>query len=290
MNKLYLGDNLDVLKKQIPDSSVDLIYLDPPFNSKRNYFRSSRGNELNVEKSKVISFKDIWKWNSEVETAFETFCGRAEKPLASFLLFLKNSSKQKDLLFYLLFLSERIVEMNRCLKNTGSIYLHCDPKVSPYLRLMLDSIFGVNNFLNEIVWSYGLGGSSKRVWSRKHDVILWYSKILDKYYFKPVMVPAKSFKMKGQLKKESDSWFIPTLNNMAKERNGYPTQKPIELLCKIVKSSSKEGDIIMDPFCGSGTTLVAAKQLNRNWIGIDNNPEAIEISQTRIDNETKLRQ
>ena len=174
-----------------------------------------------------------------------------------------------DMGAFLCFMAVRLLEMWRILRNDGSIYLHCDPTASHYLKELMDSIFGRENFRNEIIWCYALGGSSKKMWSKKHDNILFYSKTED-YYFKKPSIKATSQLMKGQKKGMLDWWVdIPSLNNMAKERTGYPTQKPLELYERILKASSNKNDIVLDPFCGCATTCVAAEKLNRQWIGID---------------------
>lgn len=287
-NKLFLGDNLSVLKKQIPDSSVDLIYLDPPFNSNRNYF--IHGSKDQKSKSSEPSFKDKWSWDCEVERAYLELCDSLEEKshskMRNSLSALCEICGKGGLFAYLLFMFERLIELNRCMRDTGSIYLHCDPKISVHLRIVMNIIFGEKCYLNNIVWCYGLGGSSKRYWSRKHDDILWYCKNERNYYFQPILIPATSNKMKGQNKKATDYWLIPAINNKANERCGYPTQKPIALLERIILSSSREGELVLDPFCGSGTTMLVADNLNRRWIGIDNNPQAIRIAKERIQNQT----
>ena len=182
---------------------------------------------------------------------------------------------------FLCFMAIRLIEMRRILKDDGSIYVHCDPTSSHYLKQLMDAIFGVANFRNEIIWAYGLGGSSPKRFSRKHDVILFYTKS-DRYTFNKPQTPATSQKLKGQMKGATDVWDIPSLNNMAKERTGYPTQKPLALYERIIAASTNEGDIVLDPFCGSGTTLLAAQNLGRPWIGIDTNPTALKTVQERI--------
>jgi len=165
-------------------------------------------------------------------------------------------------------MAERLIEMHRVLKPTGSIYLHCDQTASHYLKALMDLIFGKQNFRNDIVWSYGLGGSSWDYYSKKHDNIFFFTKG-SQYKFNKPLVPATSQRMKGQMKGATDVWPIPSLNNMSKERLGYPTQKPLELLERIIAASSNKGDVVLDPFCGCGTTLHAAHKFGRRWIGID---------------------
>lgn len=177
----------------------------------------------------------------------------------------------------------RLIEMKRVLRDSGSIYLQCDYRLIHYLKVEMDNVFGINNFRNEIIWKYGLGGSGNRSFSKKHDNILFYSKN-EAYTFNIQYEKATSNKLKGQLKKMTDVWDIPNINNMSKERVGYDTQKPKTILEIIVNASSNKGDVIADFFCGSGTTLVVAKELGRNYIGCDINPRAIEITKERLNN------
>jgi hypothetical protein len=172
--------------------------------------------------------------------------------------------------------------MKRLLKKTGSIYVHCDWHASHYIKVEMDKIFGYENFLNEVVWCYGLGGSSNRYWPRKHDVILWYSKVKDGHFFEPDLVPATSRRMAGQLKKAPDYWDIPTINNKAKERIGYPTQKPEALLERIIKSSCPPGGVVGDFFCGGGTTPAVAQRLGRQWIACDQSRVAVAVTADRL--------
>lgn len=240
---LYCGDCLEILEQRIEPESVDLIYLDPPFFSNR-YYEKIWGDEAEVR-----AFNDRWEGGIEV---------------------------------YVTWMGERIRACHRVLKPTGSMYLHCDWHASHYLKVKCDEIFGMKNFLNNCVWIYGLGGSSKRFWPRKHDDILWYSKTPDKHYFDPPMIEATSNAMKGKLKKMLDSWDIPAINNMAAERLGYPTQKPEALLELVINSSSRPTDLVLDPFCGCGTTLAVAHKLGRPWIGIDVSPTAVELVRKRV--------
>ncbi len=280
-NVLFYGDNLDVLRRHVPDESVDLVYLDPPFNSNATYsvlFGHADGSKSSAQ---IKAFDDTWHWDNAAATAFEeavTRGGQVAQALVAFRTLLGPST----MLAYLSMMAPRLVELRRVLKPTGSIYLHCDPTASHYLKLLMDAVFGGENFLNHVVWLYGLGGSSKRYWPRKHDDLLWYSKTPDGHYFEADMIPATSAMMKGQLKKAPDYWDIPTINNMAKERLGYPTQKPEALLERIVRSSSPEGGVILDPFCGCGTTIAAAEKLKRGWMGIDLTYLAISLIKSRL--------
>ncbi len=175
----------------------------------------------------------------------------------------------------------RLRQVHRVLSPTGSILLHCDWRTCHHLRRMLDEIFGPEQFVNHLIWRYGLGGSSPRRFARKHDDILFYSKT-DDYWFKPPMVPAQSARMKGMMKKATDVIDVPSLNNMASERCGYPTQKPVALLELLISACCPPGGLVLDPFCGSGTTLVAAAHLARRYIGIDINDGAISIASDRL--------
>jgi DNA modification methylase len=241
-NRLIWGDNLHVMR-QLPSESIDLIYIDPPFFSGRQY------NIIFGDQNEVRSFTDIWEGGMPG---------------------------------YLIWLNARLYEMKRLLKKTGSIYVHCDWHASHYIKVEMDEIFGYENFLNEVVWCYGLGGSSNRYWSRKHDVILWYSKVKDGHFFEPDLVPATSMRMAGQLKKAPDYWDIPTINNMAKERIGYPTQKPEALLERIIKSSCPPGGVVGDFFCGGGTTPAVAQRLGRRWIACDQSRVAVAVTADRL--------
>ena len=177
------------------------------------------------------------------------------------------------------------VETLEALSDDGSILLHCDWRTCHHLRLMLDELLGPDRFINHLIWSYGLGGSSRRRFARKHDDILFYARS-DDYYFEPPLVEATSNRMKGQLKKATDVIDIPSINNMAAERVGYPTQKPLALLELLIGACCPKGGVVLDPFCGSGTTLVAAARLERRAIGIDTGAEAITLARERLARET----
>lgn len=233
-SRIVCSDNLPFLRS-IPSESIDLIYIDPPYNTG------------STKKGAGGQYDDAWP---SVDA-------------------------------YLDFLDPRIVEMHRTLKSTGSILVHCDWRTSHHIRLLLDRIFSPGNFVNHLIWKYGLGGSSPRTFSRKHDDIFFYARS-DSYYFEPPMVPATSRRMKGQLKKATDVIDIPTVNNMAAERTGYPTQKPLALLELLISACAPENGTVADFFCGSGTTLLAAALLGRSWIGCDQSPDAVEISNGRL--------
>ena len=173
--------------------------------------------------------------------------------------------------------------MYRVLKDTGSFYIHGDNRFIPYIRIECDKIFDIKNFRNEIIWKYGLGGSSNKQFAKKHDTILFYTKTSE-YKFNLQYEKATSNKMKGQMKKMTDVWDIPNINNMAKERTGYPTQKPVDLIHNIIQASSNENDMVADFFMGSGTTGEVALKIGRKFIGCDIGEKACEVSKDRLNN------
>jgi len=258
-NILYCGDNLKITSS-LPSKSVDLIYIDPPFFSNRNY-EILWGDEAEIE-----SFKDRWEGGINV---------------------------------YLEWMRDRLIELHRVLKDTGSMYLHCDWHASHYLKVMMDSIFGTQNFQNEIVWCYRGGGVSKKRFARKHDIILFYTKFSN-YTFNTQYMPYSEASIKlvndrGGTSidgKERDivrgahmvDWWVDmnALQTWSPERTGYPTQKPEKLLERIILASSNKGDIILDIFCGCGTTLATADRLGRKWIGVDISPSAVSLIKRRL--------
>lgn len=284
-NTLYYGDCLDVMQN-LPDASVDLIYLDPPFNSNANYnilFGSSR-----TSFAQVLAFQDTWHWNEAAVRRVQQIERAVAHPAHKIITGLKQFLGESGMLAYLSYMAQRLSVMLRLLKDTGSVYLHCDPTASHYLKMVMDDIFGMDNFQNEFIWLYGGGGASKRRWARKHDVILFYSKS-DSWTFNADAVGTSRQLTQGQ-KSAGDSerslkagdalddvYVHHSLMPWAKERTGYPTQKPVALLERIIAASSNEGDLVLDPFCGCGTTVVAANNLNRRWIGIDISPFAIDV-------------
>ena len=271
INKVICDDCVNGLTR-IEDNKVDLIYLDPPF------FTQDVQRLYSKETKTELTFSD--KWNSMEE--------------------------------YLLFMEERLTECKRTLKDTGSIFVHCDRNASHYLKVLLDKIFGMKNFQSEIIWTYKRWSNSKKGLLNNHQVILFYSKT-DRFKFNRIYteysettnidqilqerVRDKEGKAKyktdengnvviGKSKKGvplSDVWEIPYLNPKAKERVGYPTQKPVILLEQIIKLVTDEGDIVVDPFAGSGTTLVAAKILNRKYLGMDISSDAVLIAEKRLE-------
>lgn len=280
-NVLYYGDNLDVLRRHIKDDTVDLVYLDPPFNSNATYnvLFEEHGEKAAAQ---VRAFEDTWEWNTIASAAYQEVVeagGRVADTMRAFRTMVGAS----DMLAYLSMMAPRLIELRHVLKPTGGLFLHCDPTASHYLKLLLDAVFGPSSFRNEVIWHYDYGARSKRTFGTKHDVIFWYSKSRDEWTFNAsaVLVPYESkmtewrYTRGGQAGKPlpegkvpSDVWDMK-LNAMSKERLGYPTQKPLQLMKRIVAAASSPGDLVLDPFCGCGTTIDAAQDLGRRWVGID---------------------
>ena len=292
-NKLYFGDCLDVMREDVPDESVDLIYLDPPFNSKRLYNAFIGGAQW-------VAFDDTWRWSEAVDDFHEV---AASPSYSGMIEGLRQIVGEGAELAYLSYMANRLIECHRVLKPTGSIYLHCDPTMSHYLKIVMDAIFEQRNFRNEIVWAYRGGGSPRKDFGRRHDVILRYT-VSSKYTFNrdPIRIPyqaeginrtdasmwgrhrgvSKIYKPHRLGKVPEDWWPINVLNSNSPERTGYPTQKPLSLLDRILKASSNEGDVVLDPFCGCGTTVHAAQALGRRWIGIDICVNACKVIENRL--------
>lgn len=311
MNTLYYGDNLYILKDNIPSDYVDLIYLDPPFNSKADYnilFKEPSGKPSEAQ---ITAFEDTWHWGEETERTFQEIVDTAPADVVEMMNSFRNSVGEKnDVMAYLTMMCIRLIELKRVLKDTGLIYLHCDPTASHYLKILLDVIFGKKNFRNEIVWGYSGGGIPKNDFPRKHDIIFRYSKT-DKYFYKPIYRPYTEGTIeRGRTAVKGDKplnvegtpipdWWFSNLEcdhcgqklsiNLKRiasptdpEKMGYPTQKPVDLLQRIIESSSKEGKIVLDPFCGCGTTIIASQLLKREWVGIDITHLAINLIKRRI--------
>jgi len=359
MNRLYYGDNLDVLRRHVDDESVDLVYLDPPFNSNANYNVLFAERDGTQAASQIKAFEDTWRWDEGAARAFEEVVesgGRVSQAMQSFRTFLGDT----DMLAYLAMMAPRLVELHRVLTPTGSLYLHCDPTASHYLKLLLDAIFGPAQFRNEIIWKRTSAHNSAKRFGPVHDVILYYARsgeptwnnprieheqeYLDKYYryddgdgrlhwrnsltaagvrhgssgkvwrgidisatgqhWKFTVERLDELDAKGQIywppggkgfpqikryrdelkgMAVSDIWTdIDRINQVAAERLGYPTQKPEALLERIISASSREGGVVLDPFCGCGTTIAAAQKLNRRWIGIDITHLAITLIRSRL--------
>ncbi len=310
-NKLYYGDCLAIMK-DMKSECFDLIYLDPPFNSKRDYnaiYKDETGRPL---PDQIDAFSDTWPLDEDRERALRNIPvtmredGIEDEFVNFWSLWMKTLRKtDPSLLAYLSYMTERLLPMKRLLRPTGSIYLHCDPSASHYIKVMMDAIFGHKNFLNEIVWSYRTGGAGKKRFSQKHDNILFYAKSCGDHFFKVVKEKAYT-KSKGRRAGSinygagraeffeddkgvfnwvnmRDVWDISYVNSRAKERLGYATQKPVALLKRIIEASSDIGDIVFDPFCGCATTIEAAHKLERRWVGIDIAIHAIKrVSKIRL--------
>lgn len=368
--KLYFGDNLEVLRgENFRTSSVDLVYLDPPFNSNRAFNVLFQERDLSSSRAQIKAFEDCWHWDQEAQSTFEDLTGpdanlRGIPTSLSVLMRALHESmpKRNDMLAYLVMMAPRLVELHRVLKPSGSLYLHCDPTASHYLKLVLDCIFGLANFGSEIIWQRTNSRSTAGRWPRVHDVLLFYFKG-DRPRFNPVLVPgdprklphtlitgkdgqkyntheltgpgvtkdggsgkpwrgfdpakmgrhwanahavmdqldndglihwparngfprrraAEPFRAESRTVTVGDVWTdIDRLNQTAKERLGYPTQKPVALLERILEASTSPGDIVLDPFCGCGTTIDAAQKLGREWIGIDITHLAIKVVRDRM--------
>lgn len=349
-NTLFYGDNLQILREYIPDESVDLIYLDPPFNSNRTYnvlFKDEGGQESEAQ---IVAFEDSWHWNRAAEDTYHELITDAPQQISSMIGALREFIGTNQMMAYLVMMTIRLIELHRVLKSTGSLYLHCDPTASHYLKVVLDTIFGAKNFRNEIIWKrFNFHADAKR-FGRVTDRLLFYTKsdkfnfnrlnipfseeyIKDKfthtehdgriyrlndlnppggrgpiYEFNGVTKPWRFSKEKmlkldaedriykkskiAQLKRYLDElpgqaihelWSdIPAINPQAKERLGYPTQKPLTLLERIIETSSQPEDWVLDPFCGCGTAIAAAQKLKRKWIGIDITHLSIALKKYRL--------
>ena len=291
---VWTGDNLAVMRG-MNSACVDLIYLDPPFNSNRHY-EAPIGS-----KAAGAAFKDAWTLDDVDVCEHGELADR--NPAAYSVIEAARMAHGKSMQSYLIFMAVRLLEMHRVLKLTGSLYLHCDPTASHYLKLLMDGIFGRSHFKNEIAWCYRKWSVKAGQFVRNHDSILFYAG--EGHTFNPQFVdpsPGTMKRWKGkrqqavfvdglrQATSSSDKarspcpdwWEISVLNPNAKERTGYPTQKPLALLERIIKASSNPGDLVLDPFCGCATALVAADRLRRKWAGIDLSPLAISLVNDRI--------
>ena len=375
-NRLYYGDNLPVLREQIADASVDLIYLDPPFNSNAAYNVLFREGSGDASAAQISAFDDTWHWNRDAELAYRDVIIAGPTQVASLLAAMRAFLGQNDLMAYLTMMAQRMTELRRVLKPAGSIYLHCDPTASHYLKLLMDSVFGADHFRSEIIWKRTGAHSGAKGWGPIHDTILFYTAspnyswngayqdydqdyLARNYRFEDDKgryslvsltgpgitagesgtpwrgvnpsasgrhwaVPMRSLQAlypdvdlselsthqkldllddaghihwpeRGSVPRqkryldESPGVLIqdivtdiPPLSPQARERIGYPTQKPEALLERIIAASSSEGDVVLDPFCGCGTAMAAAERLNRRWIGIDITHLAISIIRRRM--------
>jgi site-specific DNA-methyltransferase (adenine-specific) len=355
-NVLYYGDNLEILRRYIKDETVDLVYLDPPFKSNQDYnvlFAEQNGSRSAAQ---IKAFEDTWEWNTTAAAAYEEIVEsgylRVSQAMQAFRTFLNES----DMMAYLAMMAPRLIELHRVLKDTGSIYLHCDPTASHYLKMLMDAVFSPVNFRNEIIWErFNFHADAKR-WGRLHDVLLFYAKDREKCVYETQRKGYEESYIDSHFKRDKngrlfrldnalaagqgparvffgkllkprpnthwrwsqenidkliaegrivltkngqpaiiryldampghpigDVWTdIAEINSQAKERLGYPTQKPEALLERIIKASSNEGDTVLDPFCGCGTTVAAAQKLNRKWIGIDITHLAVALMKHRL--------
>lgn len=373
MNTLYFGDNLDVLREYIPDESVDLIYLDPPFNSQARYNVLFQSPKDDSESAQAQAFRDTWAWLEDAQDSYLEIM-RTGGDAARFIDALKSALNESDLMAYLVMMAVRLRELYRTLKPTGSLYLHCDPTASHYLKVVLDSIFGPRGFTSEVVWKRTSAHSAARRWGDVHDTILFYTKG-DSFTWNPItteydnkyLARYRNVDASGRRWADYDltapgirggfsgrSWRgfdptdkgnhwkvnikavvelvgeegaknlntlekldvldahgrihwprgggfprfrrfigegvplqdmildIPPLNSQAPERIGYPTQKPLALLDRIIQASSDPGQVVLDPFCGCGTTVEAAERAGREWIGIDIAVHAVKVIERRL--------
>ena len=363
MNQLYYGDNLTVLRGCIADESVDLIYLDPPFNSQATYNVLFRGTSGEKSRAQIEAFDDTWHWGDEAELAFDGVMTGQNSDAAEMLRSMRAFLKENDMMAYLSMMAVRLLELHRVLKPTGSLYLHCDNTASHYLKILPDAIFDVERDVNEIIWQRtSAHGNATRKFAAVHDVILFYSKS-ERAAWNQALTPyseayiAEHFvhldpdgrrfrrsdlrnpgvrpnlkydylasngrlyhphengwavslevmkeldsqgrlffpaKEDGRLRKKiyldespgvpvTDIWTdLPPIHSGSQERLGYPTQKPQALLERIISASSDEGDVVLDPFCGCGTSIHAAQKLKREWIGIDITQLAISLIEKRL--------
>ncbi len=358
-NKLYYGDNLDILRRYVEEKSVDLVYLDPPFKSNQDYnvlFKERNGTRSTAQ---IKAFKDTWVWDEESSRAYHDMVEHGPEDVSKALRAFHTFLGPNDMLAYLSMMAPRLVKLRRVLKDTGSIYLHCDPTASHYLKMLMDAVFGPVNFRGEVTWRRTTTHSDAKRWSPVADILLHYSTtdtftwnppyephseqyLESKYRYRdpdgrrhrldnivsPKPRPNMMYEWKGhasppfgwrysretmqKLDSEGRIWYpdskskrpqlkryldempgvllgnvwtdIAPINSQAAERLGYPTQKPEALLERIILAGSNEGDLVLDPFCGCGTTIAVAQRLNRRWIGIDVTCLAINLMRRRLEN------
>lgn len=360
MNQLFFGDNLDVLRESIKDESVDLVYLDPPFNSNRDYNQIFKAPDGSNSHAQIEAFDDTWHWGDEAELEFDEIIHSGNTDIADLIDAFSHFLGKNDLLAYLVMMANRLMELHRVLKPTGTLYLHCDSNASHYLKLVLDAVFNVSGYTNEIIWkrtsAHGDTAQGATHLGRSHDSILLYKKSdaatwnpiytehspeyvkshyphtevetgrryglfditgpggaakgnpsyeifgVTKYWrYSKVKMDEKIASGKviqpspGSIPREKryldesggvplgDVWTdISPINSQAQERLGYPTQKPLALLERIISVSTNPGDTVLDPFCGCGTAVDAAQKLGRQWIGIDITHLAISLIEKRL--------
>ncbi len=304
-NILYYGDNLDIIQRYIKDETIDLIYLDPPFKSEQDYnvlFAEQNGSRAAAQ---IKAFEDTWQWDQAAAKSYQEVVEGGGKVAQAMLAF-RTYLSENDMMAYLSMMAPRLLELRRVLKETGSIYLHCDPTASHYLKILMDAIFGPSNFKNEIVWHYRKWPAGKYTFQRNHDILLFYSKsgspkrtfnqlfmdrapstlkrfgtakIISGYDELGHRLPSKTESKPSMGVRQDDVWEIgrvPPIKQL------FPTEKPEALLERILKASSNKGDIVLDPFCGCGTAVVVAEQLERKWIGIDITHLAVALIKHRL--------
>lgn len=359
-NRLFYGDNLAVLadRAQFPDACVDLVYLDPPFNSNANYSHLFRSPDGSVAQSQIQAFEDTWEWGDAANDAYRRVLTSGNSDVAELLAAMRGFLRENAMMAYLAMMAARLIELHRVLKPTGSLYLHCDPTASHYLKLLLDGIFGPENFRNEITWKRTTAHSdTKGRFSRETDIIFFYGKsakstwnaqftqhaesylqshyrhvdangrryrhdniirsasmgprpnlayeykgFTPQYGWRTVRSKLEEIDAQGRIhwSKSGTPYLIryldeqageiignlwtdiPPINSQAQERMGYPTQKPLALLERIIAASSNPGDVVLDPFCGCGTAVDAAQKLGRRWLGIDITHLAIGLIEKRL--------
>ena len=296
-NRLYFGDCLEVMSEYLADESVDLIYLDPPFNSKRIYNAFIGGAQW-------VAFDDTWRWYEAID---DFHAVASEVSFAPTMEGLRRILGEGGELAYLSYMANRLRECYRVLKRTGSIYLHCDPTMSHYLKVIMDGIFGKQNFRNEVIWHYRKWSTGKYAFQRNHDVLFFYSRtksserafnqlfmprtastiqrfgskrIISGYDETGERLPSQVAEEDSEGVRLDDVWDISRVPPI---KQLYPTEKPLPLLERIIKASSNPGDVVFDPFCGCGTTIHAAQNLGRRWIGIDVCVQACKVIQKRIE-------
>ena len=294
-NRLYFGDCLEVMRSDIPDGMVDLIYLDPPFNSKRLY-------NAYIGDAQWVAFKDTWQWHEAVDDFHEV---AGDVRFADTMEGLRKILGEGSNLAYLSYMANRLRECRRVLKSTGSIYLHCDQTMSHYLKVVMDAIFGPRNFINEIVWHYRKWSTGKYGFQKNHDVLLFYARtgsrkrVFNQLYMERAASTVKRFG-EGRIESAYDEYGrrVPSvvsgvsegvrqddlwdINRVPPVKQIYPTEKPLLLLDRIIRASSNHGDIVLDPFCGCGTTIHAAQKIGRRWIGIDVCVNACRVIENRL--------
>lgn len=306
--KLYYGDNLEVLRRYIKDESVDLVYLDPPFNSSKDYNLLFSEQDGTRSAAQIKAFKDTWEWDEGAARAYFELIevgGRVSEAMQAFRLVVGET----DMLAYLSMMAPRLIELHRVMKPTASIYLHCDPVASHYLKILMDAVFRPANFRNEVIWRYRRWPATARQFQKMHDVLLFYSKgpSPDRTFnvlFGYETLAESTLKTFGTRKQKadfssghrkpsvedvesqgpplSDVWEVGIIAPIAKERLGYPTQKPEKLLERVILASSNPGDMVLDPFCGCGTAVAVAHREGRRWIGIDITHLAINLIKRRM--------